>query len=81
MNDKLICIKDADDPKLIDLLSDGWKIIQISAAGIYCWVLLSFKKIFKSIAMIITIIILVILAPILNILLFSNKYDENDEEY
>lgn len=40
MNDKLICIKDEDDPKLIDLLSDGWKIIQISAAGIYCWVLL-----------------------------------------
>lgn len=48
MNDKLICIKDEDDPKLIDLLSDGWKIIQISAAGIYCWVLL--RKIFKSIA-------------------------------
>lgn len=40
MNDKLICIKDEDDPKLIDLLSDGWRIIQISAAGIYCWVLL-----------------------------------------
>lgn len=40
LNDKLICIKDEDDPKLIDLLSDGWKIIQISAAGIYCWVLL-----------------------------------------
>lgn len=40
MNDKLICIKDEDDPKLIDLLSDGWEIIQISAAGIYCWVLL-----------------------------------------
>lgn len=39
MNDKLICIKDEDDPKLIDL-PDGWKIIQISAAGIYCWVLL-----------------------------------------
>lgn len=74
MNDKLICIKDEDDPKLIDLLSDGWKIIQISAAGIYCWVLLR-----KS--LIITIIILVILAPILYILLFSNKYDENDEEY
>lgn len=31
--------------------------------------------------MIITTIILVILAPILYILLFSNKYDENDEEY
>jgi hypothetical protein len=31
--------------------------------------------------MIITIIILVILAPILNVLLFSNEYDENDEEY
>lgn len=29
----------------------------------------------------ITLIILVILAPIINILLFSNKYDENDEEY
>lgn len=40
MNDKFICIKDEDGPKLIDLLSDGWKIIQISAAGIYCWVLL-----------------------------------------
>lgn len=42
MNDKLICIKDEDSPKLIDLLSDGWKIIQIqiSATGIYCWVLL-----------------------------------------
>lgn len=79
MNDKLICIKDEDDPKLIDLLSDGWKIIQISAAGIL--LLGTFKKIFKSIAMIITIIILVILAPILYILLFSNKYDENDEEY
>lgn len=45
MNDKLICIKDEDDPKLIDLLSDGWKIIQISAAGIYCWVLL--RKIYS----------------------------------
>lgn len=44
MNDKLICIKDEDDPKLIDLLSDGWKIIQISAAGIYCWVLLRKPK-------------------------------------
>lgn len=31
MNDKLICIKDEDDPRLIDLLSEGWKIIQISA--------------------------------------------------
>lgn len=40
MNDKLICIKDENDPRLIDLLSEGWKIIQISAAGIYCWVLL-----------------------------------------
>ena len=29
----------------------------------------------------ITLIILVILALIINILLFSNKYDENDEEY
>ena len=37
---QLICIKDEDDPKLINLLSEGWKIIQISAAGIYCWVLL-----------------------------------------
>jgi len=52
-------------------------------SNLCCWHLLlgTFKKIFKSIAMIITIIILVILAPILNILLFSNKYDENDEEY
>jgi hypothetical protein len=40
MNDKLICIRDEDDPKLIDLLSEGWKIIQISAAGIYYCVLL-----------------------------------------
>ena len=39
MNDKLICIKDEDDPRLINL-SEGWEIIQISAAGIYCWVLL-----------------------------------------
>lgn len=40
-NDKLICIRDEDDTKLTTLLSDGWKIIQISAAsGIYCWVLL-----------------------------------------
>lgn len=80
MNDKLICIKDEDDPRLIDLLSEGWKIIN---SDLCCWHLLlgTFKKIFKSIAMIITIIILVILAPILYILLFSNKYDENDEEY
>lgn len=40
MKEKLICIKDEDDTKLIDLLSEGWEIIQISAAGIYCWVLL-----------------------------------------
>lgn len=40
MNNKLICIRDEDDTKLTTLLSDGWKIIQISAAGIYCWVLL-----------------------------------------
>lgn len=39
-NDKLICIGDEDDNKLTTLLSDGWKIIQISASGIYCWVLL-----------------------------------------
>lgn len=39
-NDKLICIRDEDDTKLTTLLSEGWKIIQISAAGIYCWVLL-----------------------------------------
>lgn len=39
-NDKLICIRDEDDTKLTTLLSDGWKIIQISASGIYCWVLL-----------------------------------------
>lgn len=39
-NDKLICIRDEDDNKLTTLLSDGWKIIQISASGIYCWVLL-----------------------------------------
>lgn len=80
MNDKLICIKDEDDPKLIDLLSDRW---MEDNSNLCCWHLLlgTFKKTFKSIAMIITIIILVILAPILNILLFSNKYDENDEEY
>lgn len=39
-NDKLICIRDEDDNKLTTLLSDGWRIIQISASGIYCWVLL-----------------------------------------
>ena len=39
-NDKLICIRDENDNKLTTLLSDGWKIIQISASGIYCWVLL-----------------------------------------
>lgn len=39
-NDKLICIRDGDDTKLTTLLSDGWKITQISASGIYCWVLL-----------------------------------------
>lgn len=37
-NDKLICIRDEDDNKLTTLLSDGWKIIQISASGIYYWV-------------------------------------------
>lgn len=47
MKEKLICIRDEDDPKLIDLLSEGWEIIQISAAGIYCWVLL--RKPFKSV--------------------------------
>lgn len=40
MNDKLICIRDEDDTKLTTLLSDGWRIIQISASGIYCWVFL-----------------------------------------
>lgn len=40
MNNKLICIRDEDDTKLTTLLLDGWKIIQISASGIYCWVLL-----------------------------------------
>lgn len=42
-NDKLICIRDEgdeDDTKLTTLLSDGWKIIPISASGIYYWVLL-----------------------------------------
>jgi hypothetical protein len=39
-NYKLICIRDEDDTKLTTLLSDGWRIIQISASGIYCWVLL-----------------------------------------
>lgn len=39
-NDKLICIRDEDDTKLTTLLSEGWRIIQISASGIYCWVLL-----------------------------------------
>lgn len=38
--DKLIHVRDEDDSKLITLLSDGWRIIQISASGIYCWVLL-----------------------------------------
>lgn len=40
MKEKLICIKDENNPKLIDFLSEGWEIIQIPAAGIYCWVLL-----------------------------------------
>jgi hypothetical protein len=31
-NDKLICIRDEDDTKLITLLSEGWRIIQISAS-------------------------------------------------
>lgn len=35
-NDKLISIRDEDDNKLTTLLSDGWKITQISASGIYC---------------------------------------------
>lgn len=39
-NDKLICIRDEDDTKLTNLLSDGYRIVQISASGIYCWVLL-----------------------------------------
>jgi hypothetical protein len=39
-NDKLICIREEDDSKLIQLQSEGYKIIQISASGIYCWVLL-----------------------------------------
>jgi hypothetical protein len=48
-NDKLICIRDEDDTKCIrdeddtkltTLLSEGWRIIQISASGIYCGVLL-----------------------------------------
>lgn len=30
-NDKLICIRDEDDTKLTTLLSEGWRIIQISA--------------------------------------------------
>lgn len=79
MNDKLICIKDEDDPKLI---GSPFRWMEDNS-NLCCWHLLLgiIKKIFKSIAMIITIIILVILAPILNILLFSNKYDENDEEY
>lgn len=38
--DKLICIREEDDSKLIQLQSEGYKIIQISASGIYCWVLL-----------------------------------------
>lgn len=46
MNDKLICIKDEDDPKLIDLLSVE------DNSNLCCWHLLlgTFKKIFKSIA-------------------------------
>ena len=38
--DKLIHVRDEDDSKLTTLLSEGWRIIQISASGIYCWVLL-----------------------------------------
>lgn len=70
MNDKLICIKDEDDPRLIDLLSEWWKIIQISAAGILFMITIALIG-----------IILVILIPITCTLLFSNQYDENDEEY
>lgn len=40
MNDKLICIREEDDNKLTQLQSEGYRIIQISASGIYCWVLL-----------------------------------------
>lgn len=40
ITDKLICIRDEDDTKLTNLLSDGYRIVQISASGIYCWVLL-----------------------------------------
>ena len=39
-NDKLICIREEDDSKLNQLQSEGYRIIQISASGIYCWVLL-----------------------------------------
>ena len=40
MFDKLICIREEDDSKLIQLQSEGYRVIQISASGIYCWVLL-----------------------------------------
>ena len=39
-NDKIICIREDTDERLIQLQSEGYKIIQISASGIYCWILL-----------------------------------------
>lgn len=38
--DKLICIREDTDERLIQLQSEGYRIIQISASGIYCWILL-----------------------------------------
>lgn len=41
---KIIQIKDEDDPRLLNLQSQGWKIEQISFSGIYLWVLLTLNK-------------------------------------
>lgn len=38
--DKIICIREDTDERLIQLQSEGYRIIQISASGIYCWILL-----------------------------------------
>lgn len=36
--DKIICIREDTDERLIQLQSEGYRIIQISASGIYCWI-------------------------------------------
>ena len=38
--DKIICIREDTDERLIQLQLEGYRIIQISASGIYCWILL-----------------------------------------